>query len=67
MLLHLYLRLVDVGVFGDEMICDNCSEKLGRVDWILLGEDVSCLFHGVCGDYDAVICFRISTNDQLMS
>lgn len=56
---------VDVLVLLDEMGRNNCSEKLGRRDRMLLGHDIDGVFHGVCGYDNAVVCFGISKPSQL--
>ena len=59
MLYDIDLSLVNMGIFGDKVVGKNGSEKLWRVDWMLLGEDVRGLFHGVRGYNDAVVGFGI--------
>ena len=52
-------------VFLDEMGSNDCSEKLGRGDRMLLGHDVDGVLHGVCRHDNAVVCFCVSIHSQL--
>lgn len=46
---------VDVLVGGDEVVAEDGSKELGRVDRVLLGEEVDGLLLGVRGDDDRVV------------
>ena len=58
-------RGVDVIVLLNEMGSNDCPEKLGRRDGMLLGHDVDGVLHCVCRHHNAVICFCVSTPSQL--
>jgi hypothetical protein len=51
---------VDVRVGLDEVLAEGRGELLGRVDGVLLREDVNGLLLGVCGNDGAVVCFGVA-------
>jgi hypothetical protein len=51
---------VDVRVRAYEVVADYGGELLGRVDGVLLCEDVGGLLLGVGCDNDGVVCFSVA-------
>jgi hypothetical protein len=56
---------VNVAVSGDEMLAEDGSEELWRVDGVLLGEHVDGLFLSVCSDDWRVVCFGVAVTREL--
>lgn len=50
----------DVRVGVQKVLAEDAGVQLWGVDGVLLGLDVDCVFDGVCGDYDAVVCLGVS-------
>lgn len=59
------VRCVDMLVRLDEVGPQYRCEELGWGNWILLSHDIGCLFHGVRGDDDAIVCFRIAVGESV--
>ena len=49
------VRDVDVLVLLHEVVGEDGAEELGRIDRVLLGHNVGCLFHAVGSHDDAVV------------
>ena len=60
MLDDLDVRGVNVRVGLDEVVANDGSELLGRVDRVLFCEYVGCLLLRVGRDYDRVVCFGVA-------
>jgi hypothetical protein len=57
---HLDVRGRDVRVRVQEVLPQVAGVELGRVDGVLLGFDVDCVFDRVGCYNDAVVCFGVS-------
>lgn len=55
---------VNVGVAVDEVVANDRSELLRRIDGVLLGEDVGGLLLGVCCNDDRVVCLSVAIGGQ---
>ncbi len=52
---------MDVSVGFNEVCSEDRGEEFGRGDWVLFGYDICSILHGVCCDYNAVVCFGVAT------
>lgn len=57
---------VDVRVLLDEVGTEDGSEEFRGVNGELFCEDEDCVFHGVGGDDDAVVCFCVAGREILL-
>ena len=60
MLDNLDVRGMNVRVGLDKVVADYGSELLGRVDRVLLSEDVGCLLLRIGRDYNRIVCFGVA-------
>lgn len=51
---------MDVLVGFDEVCSKDGGEEFWWRDWVLLGHNVGGVLHGVCSDYNAIVCFGIA-------
>ena len=51
---------MDVRVRVYEVVANNSGELLGRIDGVLLREDVGGLLLGIGRDNDGVVCFGVA-------
>ena len=58
---------VNMRVGLDKVVANDGSKLLGRVDGVLLGEDVCCLLLRIGRNYHRVVCFSVARNCQYMS
>lgn len=58
---HLDVSDMNVAIRLNEVGAQNGREEFGWVDWVLLGNDIGSILHGVGCDDDTVVCCGIST------